>query len=1453
MTNQIKKYIIPIDFTLDSGKVVNKKIVYTSGDINTAVMAFELSNNGEIIDLNEWKVLATIEREDQYTTDSFCTIDDAERGKASLVLTTSMLYVGVNHIEISLTKVGAELEDTREMVSPKITYKVLQSIKNERDSLIPNTNEYPILVQLIKDVENLKETTNTFLQQATENETARQESEEIRISQENERQASMSSMQETFANKIIEVDSAKSTMIQDVTKAKEAMKNEVTISKNDMIQSVNTAKDTMISETTTAKNDMISKVDNKIKEVDSTKNNMVDTVNGKIAELDGKFAELQKQDVVSEIMQARDGEESLSTRLERDLLKGKVVRETKEGKYLSFDATQFSPITDIELQGDTIQKPSDLADIKSTGIDNGDGTWSYEIVSCGENLFNGLCPGNGYSISETDDYYILENYKTSAIINQVKIMDIKFKPNTRYTFTLHCKELSDSSNCRPVIIYTDKTEESICFPTESEQSYTFTSSASKTISHVSFGAGDGVDTNKLYINKKRSKIQEGIVATPYTPYEETRCTIKLPCQLEKWDRLYFDKEENAWCVEKKTIKVKLGKKLPATQSSQNGTTTYYYSIDLGFKTSVREVICNILPYNTSTYAQSEDESICVNGGLDTILVRVKQNKIGDTSRESGQKYFNDSNAYALVSISTPQKITLPQSEQIKLNSFANKTHIYTISGDVDATIKATVSKSVSATVESQREAIKELQDVVEDIATLKESQDLEYVTDSGYKVCKATKNGVVKDLKISGRSLVNLWGNKSSHFSLSGQSTFNEHTQCIELTTTENRFSNAFVKNLNMLKVDTDYTVVVNVFENTLTSDNNIFINNPMGDTQGAFDSIIRIPGGNTGVFVYKIRTRASFSTLTDHEIGLRCYIDALSSVSDKKVKFQIIILEGDHTQNPPSYFEGIASVGNGNEIEVLTNNENYFDFNKFYYKKDSISYEVKGNSIEVTKTNGGTYDYVGFRLKLVPNKKYVVGATLSKSDNCGIGIKDVNGIGLVGDVTINANKREFVTPQDGVVEIRFYPTLGTSGNAIMVANNVFVIGYDNKNNTFVSNKQDKKTILFKDVDENWKPVTELRGIDLNTCDTIEEHSDGKHYLHVRTDKKVLNGDVGENWQTVSGIQNQVNTMAFSLEITEGRATPVGVLNVLNDKFVSVPNNSEAHNDKELLAPINASKMVICIRITKSKLSSQDVEGFKQWLQSNPVTVIYQLAKEKVYEVNIQNLDAYEGDTFVQVTSNIVPPTVSWKITSYINSVIMEQADSIDNLEDLMTEVLLNLNNKKEDIEHNHDDRYYTEAESNEKFVNKIPRRIDGNIDLNTITTPGNYIVASNNVVNSPKNYGRLVVLCWDSSVKWITQVLYSDVHNEVYTRCSTNDTATSWTSWAKMYSTQFKPTWEDITSKPSTFTPSNHDHNSDYYTKNEMDSKLSVMNAEISKIMNEIKVQKNSLGSNINNIREVL
>src|SRR5699024_3706083 len=96
----------------------------------------------------------------------------------------------------------------------------------------------------------------------------------------------------------------------------------------------------------------------------------------------------------------------------------------------------------------------------------------------------------------------------------------------------------------------------------------------------------------------------------------------------------------------------------------------------------------------------------------------------------------------------------------------------------------------------------------------------------------------------------------------------------------------------------------------------------------------------------------------------------------------------------------------------------------------------------------------------------------------------------------------------------------------------------------------------------------------------------------------------------------------------------------------------------------NNNNVTLFIRISKSKLSSQDVQGFKQWLQANNVTVVYQLAEEKVYELAPLHLDSYANETLILCNSGAISPKMEFSITSHINELVKAYGERINLLEE---------------------------------------------------------------------------------------------------------------------------------------------------------------------------------------------
>ena len=95
---------------------------------------------------------------------------------------------------------------------------------------------------------------------------------------------------------------------------------------------------------------------------------------------------------------------------------------------------------------------------------------------------------------------------------------------------------------------------------------------------------------------------------------------------------------------------------------------------------------------------------------------------------------------------------------------------------------------------------------------------------------------------------------------------------------------------------------------------------------------------------------------------------------------------------------------------------------------------------------------------------------------------------------------------------------------------------------------------------------------------------------------------------------------------------------------------------------IGSDKSIYC-NIAKSKLSTQDVVGFKAWLKANPTTVVYQLAQEEVYECTNIDLMTYSGETNYIINSGAISPKSLLKVHNNISNVVKILQEKVSLLE----------------------------------------------------------------------------------------------------------------------------------------------------------------------------------------------
>ena len=953
-------------------------------------------------------------------------------------------------------------------------------------------------------------------------------------------------------------------------------------------------------EATNNMNATINTANQKMLEVDNAKNEMTATVTNKVNEVEGRFNALTaSQQQSSEVIDARDGEVSLKARLDRDIEKAKQVYVNVEGSHISTDSS-VGYAKDVEILGNTIQNASNLADIRSVG-DKVEGQELYEIpvLSCGKNLAN---PNNfepsTYITSDGLGNYTIVKAGIGLFVPLLNNLNLKGN-----TYIVKVETLNGVYTGGNILFYGLDGVKFTEYNTNGLNN-TMTITTTTGLNAIMLYGVNGDATFRIQISESN--------ITEYEPYVEDKLTILSPVQLEKVgdvrDRII--EKDGVWGVEKNTIRKSLTASSVAHNGTVNGLTEYIIdTLENSDTTITSNVICNKLVNKFST----TEEGCFVT--KNQFRVRVLTNTYPNT--ESIKNEVINNKWYIIYKSAQPQFIPLPHDQQIKLRTFANKTNISFLT-EIEGTIKAQVPKSLGATVNTHTEQINNLNKELDRVKKLEESTVSTVTTESDFTTVEATSNGYFEDVKLEGKTLVNL-------------STLKDKT-LLNASNDERRLD----FNTSMFKASTDYTLIMNV-GNVANATRSLFIQwDFIDDSASKFNTISNVSSLANSTVVFKFRQDILPSELKRVYLSLHIN-DSTSCTCEIK---DCIVLEGDHTQNPPSYFEGLKSVGqSASEDEA-----------------DEIvvsSVKGDGNLVEYIELNGvivaNGQDYTDNKyvrtnyITVEPNQTYYIKPSTNILYNkYSVYFYDSNKsfLGYRGDLT-----SEFTT----VANTKFIRVdmkkADNTGNTQEDINNCDFVVSKCRVSEYIPHQSDKKRLLYYNNEtQTWeKPI-------LREWDSIEKHANGKYYYHQRSGEVVLNGS--EDWSIQSG-GTLTNSLLFQSSIVNAIIETNGYVHpkLLCDKFKTKNHANTYVVDEEVIANVQ-NLSAIRIRILKSKLSTQDVEGFKQWLQANNVTAVYQLAEEKVYECTNIDLITYANETNYIVESGVLSPKTTLKVHNNISNVV---------------------------------------------------------------------------------------------------------------------------------------------------------------------------------------------------------
>lgn len=552
-----------------------------------------------------------------------------------------------------------------------------------------------------------------------------------------------------------------------------------------------------------------------------------------------------------------------------------------------------------------------------------------------------------------------------------------------------------------------------------------------------------------------------------------------------------------------------------------------------------------------------------------------------------------------------------------------------------------------------------------------------YVT--GNNIVSETTNGYIQDLKLKGKTVVNVLPKLSKlGFGMGGEGTV--------ITNNINGVFSGISSNYNYYVYDGENIAKVLYPNSQYTVKGFIEITCTIAGTINIFYiSLVDGVPKTRVIKSYKLNIGKNYIPInevftTDDLCNGTCgfYTNNIGTIND--LKFMFMMLQGDVFQlNINSHIEGIVSVANINEIEVssVKSDGNLININDKDFIIDKMINE-SGNLYDAPLNN--TSNYIinkGVNTYIIPN---------GKDSSVGIAVYDFNKKFIKTKSLGKGTPRIFTIEENGYFRVTLdamYEMKCFKGSVLK---------------PYQDYKGDKKTILFKDNDNQWKPVTNLPGYWENEKfvwgDTIELHSDMKYYLHVRTITAKGADLIGlvkeQNFSNKDGYYGFLpNKEGIKLSVPD-KSKPYIICDKLKPVGIDIIAGSQ-YSDVDC---ISYDTRYQCVRLTVQK--GTDIN---KYLSEKNISFILPI-DEKVYECLDISVRSFKNETMLSINGESIEPEISY----YVPTGFLSADNSI-------SEKL------------NSTDKY---LEENIKSINNYFNINRGNVtNFNTATKEGKYIVGS--------------------------------------------------------------------------------------------------------------------------------
>lgn len=246
--NIIRNVTVTVDMNR-MNRVVNTRAVFNQRDVKTAVILCNL-NMGGAINLSNCTVKADILKPDGTNVVTLCQILDEENGLVAVGLNNQCLSaIGEVRCELSIQS------ESQVLYSPVLIYNVVDNLFDLDSEVITSQNEYPVLSQLIVQVQNVENDLEALELIIETNELDRNSNEEIRKNNEQLRQEYLEKVKED----LIEINDIFEDKIQIISSEIDRLNTEVLNSISDI--------DEAITEVEKISNSILSLFNNKLEDI----------------------------------------------------------------------------------------------------------------------------------------------------------------------------------------------------------------------------------------------------------------------------------------------------------------------------------------------------------------------------------------------------------------------------------------------------------------------------------------------------------------------------------------------------------------------------------------------------------------------------------------------------------------------------------------------------------------------------------------------------------------------------------------------------------------------------------------------------------------------------------------------------------------------------------------------------------------------------------------------------------------------------------------------------------------------------------------------------------------------------------------------------------------------------------------------------------------------------------